>query len=117
MHFVPPIVPLFVLDEVRSTFQRVFDTTKDGQQRKFEKRLREKQPSATCQRPVIEIIAKVDSAVRLLDAERADTVRRTANTILQQAQPTTPNVTKEQQESLKTPKEDIMVLPADKGRT
>ena len=40
------------------------------------------------------------------------------NTILQQAQPPTPNIMKEQQEALKSLKEDnsIMVLPADKGR-
>ena len=44
--------------------------------------------------------------------------RRSVNTILEQAQPPTPNITKEQQEALKSPKEDnsIMVLPADKGR-
>ena len=64
------------------------------------------------------IIAKIESAVRPLDAERADTIRRSINTMLQQAQPSTPNITKEQQEALKSLKEDnsIMVLPADKGR-
>ena len=68
--------------------------------------------------PATESIAKIESAVRLLDAERADTVRRSVNTILQQAQPPTPNITKEQQEALKSLKEDnsIMVIPADKGR-
>ena len=68
--------------------------------------------------PATEIIAKIESAVRPLDAERADTVRRSVNTILQQAKPPTPNITKEQQEALKSLKEDnsIMVLPADKGR-
>ena len=42
----------------------------------------------------------------------------TVNTILQQAQPPTPNTTKEQQEALKSLKEDnsIMVFLADKGR-
>ena len=68
--------------------------------------------------PATEIIAKIESAVRPLDTERADTVRRSVNTILQQAQLPTPNITKEQQEAFKSLKEDnsIMVLPADKGR-
>jgi len=68
--------------------------------------------------PATKIIAKIESAVRPLDAERADTVRRSVNTILQQAQLPTPSITKEQQEALKSLKEDnsIMVLPADKGR-
>ena len=35
--------------------------------------------------PATEIIAKVESAVRPLDAERADTVRRGVNPILKQA--------------------------------
>ena len=36
-----------VLDKIRSNTQRVFNTTKDRQQRKFEKLLREKQASAS----------------------------------------------------------------------
>jgi len=36
-----------VLDKVKSTTQRVFNTTKDRQQRKFEKLLREKQSSVS----------------------------------------------------------------------
>ena len=65
-----------------------------------------------------EIIAKVESAVRQLDAERADTVRRAVNTILQQAEPPKPNIKKEQQDALKSLKQgkSIMVLLADKGR-
>ena len=68
--------------------------------------------------PATEIIAKVESAVRQLDTERADTVRRAVNAILQQAEPPKPNVTKEQQDALKSLKEDksIMIRPADKGR-
>ena len=68
--------------------------------------------------PATEIIAKVESTVRQLDAEQADTVRRAVNTILQQAEPPKPNITKEQQDALKSLKQDksIMVLPADKGR-
>ena len=51
-------------------------------------------------------------------AERADTVRRAVNTILQQAEPPKPNITKEERAALKSLKEDntIMILPADKGR-
>ena len=51
------------------------------------------------------------------DAERADTVRRAVNTILQQAEPPKPNVTKEERDALKSLKEDntSMTLPADKG--
>ena len=68
--------------------------------------------------PVTEIIAKVESAVRQLDTEQADTVRRAVNTILQQAEPPKPNIRKEKQDALKSLKEDksIMVLLVDKGR-
>ena len=40
--------------------------------------------------PATEIIAKVEAAVRPLDAEQADTVRRAVNGILQQAEPPKP---------------------------
>ena len=68
--------------------------------------------------PATEIITKVESAVRSLDAEPADTVRRAVNTILQQVEPPKPNITKEERDALKSLKEDntIMILPADKGR-
>ena len=68
--------------------------------------------------PATEIIAKVETAVRQLDAEQGDTVRRAVNGILQQAEPPEPNITKEMRDALKSLKEDesIMVLPADKGR-
>ena len=68
--------------------------------------------------PATEIIAKVQAAVRQLDAEQADTVRRAVNGILQQAEPPEPNITKEMRDALKSLKEDeyIMILPADKGR-
>ena len=68
--------------------------------------------------PATDIIAKVEVAVRQLDAEQADTVRRAVNGILQQAEPPEPNITKEMRDALKSLKEDesIMVLPADKGR-
>ena len=146
-----------VLDKIRSNTQRVFNTTKHRQQRKFEKLLRQEQVSVSrptpsfvdksnwvvnlssrslneaevsllkkglnfavtpADIPATEIIAKVESAVRQLDAERADTVRRAINAILQQAEPPKPNITKKQQDALKSLKEDksIMILPADKGR-
>ena len=68
--------------------------------------------------PATEIIAKVEEAVRQLDAEQADTVRRAVNGILQQAEPPEPNITKEMRDALKSLKQDdsIMFLPADKGR-
>ena len=68
--------------------------------------------------PATEIIAKVEAAVRQLDAEQADTDRRAVNGILQQAEPPEPNITKEMHDALKSLKEEesIMVLPADKGR-
>ena len=68
--------------------------------------------------PATEIIAKVEEAVRQLDAEQADTVRRAVNGILQQAEPPEPNITKEMRDALKNLKEDesIMVLPTNKGR-
>ena len=49
-----------------------------------------------------EIIAKVESAVRSLDLERADTVRRAVNTILQQAEPPKPNITKKERDALRS---------------
>ena len=57
-------------------------------------------------------------SVRTLDSEQADTVRRSVNNILQQAEPPKPSITKEMQEALKNLKQDdsIMILPADKGR-
>ena len=63
--------------------------------------------------PATEIVTKVESAVRQLDVERVDTVRRAVNTILQQAEPPKPKLMKEQQGALKSLKEDksIMVLP------
>ena len=65
--------------------------------------------------PATEIIAKVEAAVRQLDTEQADTVRRALNGILQQAEPPEPNITKEMRDALKSLKEDqsIMVLPAE----
>ena len=66
--------------------------------------------------PDTEIIAKVETAVRQLDAEQADTVRRAVNGILQQAELPEPNITKEMRDALKSRKEDqsIMVLPAER---
>ena len=65
--------------------------------------------------PDTEIIAKVETAVRQLDAEQADTVRRAVNGILQRAELPEPNITKEMRDALKSLKEDqsIMVLPAE----
>ena len=65
-----------------------------------------------------EIVTKVESATRTLHSEQADTIRRTVNNILQQAEPPKPNITKEMQEALKNLKQDDtnMILPADKGR-
>ena len=67
--------------------------------------------------PATETIAKVEAAVRQLDAEQADTVRRAVNGILQQAEPPEPNITKEMRDAFKSLKknESIMVLAADKG--
>jgi len=63
--------------------------------------------------PATEIIAKVESAVRSLETERADTVRRAVNTILQQAEPPKPNITKEERDALKGLKVDnTIMIPA-----
>ena len=51
--------------------------------------------------PATEIIAKVERAVRQLDAEQPDNVRRAANGILQQAEAPEPNITKEMRNALK----------------
>ena len=52
--------------------------------------------------------------------ERADTVRRAVNTVLQQAAPPKPNIVSKQQDALKSLKEDnsimIMVFPGNRGR-
>ena len=65
-----------------------------------------------------ELVAKVESAIRTLDSEQANTVRRSAHNILQLAEPSKPNITKEMQEALKNLKQEdsITILPADKGR-
>ena len=69
--------------------------------------------------PITDIIAKVEAAIKQLNAEQADAVRRAVNGILQRAEPPEPNITKEMWDALKGLKEDdsIMVLPVDKGRT
>ena len=51
--------------------------------------------------PATEIIAKVEAAVRQLDAEQADTFRTAVNAILQQGEPLEPNITKEMRDALK----------------
>ncbi|KAL9973358.1 hypothetical protein ACROYT_G019801 [Oculina patagonica] len=68
--------------------------------------------------PAKEIITSVESAVRQLNTEQADLVKGAVNSILQQAEPPEPNITKEMRDGLKSLKEDdsIMILPADKGR-
>ena len=64
-----------------------------------------------------EIIAKVETTIRPLDTEQADTVRRTVNNVLQKAVPPKPNITAEMRNALKSLKKDhsIMILPADQG--
>ena len=64
-----------------------------------------------------EIIAKVETAIRPLDAEQADTVRRTVNNVLQKAVLPKPNITTEMRNALKSLKQNnsIMIPPADKG--
>ena len=65
------------------------------------------------------IPAKVESAIRPLDKEQADSVRRTVNNLLQKLKPPKPNITKDMNQALKNVKEDktiIMVLAADKSR-
>ena len=59
----------------------------------------------------------MESVIRQLDTEQTYSVRRTANNLLQKAQPPKPNITKVMKQALKSLKEDhtIMVLPADKG--
>ena len=37
--------------------------------------------------PATEIVAKVETAIRTLDSEQADTIRRTVNSVLQKAEP------------------------------
>ncbi|KAL9989418.1 hypothetical protein ACROYT_G003965 [Oculina patagonica] len=114
-----------VLEQIKINTQRVFITSKDRQKQKtlndaeialLQEGLNFAVTPANA--PAKEIIASVESAIRQLNAEQADTVRRTVNSILQQAEPPEPNITEEMRDALKSLKEDesIMVLPADKGR-
>ena len=67
--------------------------------------------------PAIEIVTKVEPAIRALDSKQADTVRRTVNGILQQAKPPKPNITKDMQKAFKNLKQHdtITILPAEKA--
>ena len=148
-----------ILEKIKVNTQRVFNATKDRQQRKFLKLVQEKQASVSphinptprvdknkwvinlssrpltdaevsllekglnfavtpTTIPATEIVAKVETAIRTLDSEQADTIRRTVNSVLQRAEPPKPNITKEMHEALNNLKQDdsIMILPADKGR-
>ena len=51
----------------------------------------------------------------MLDSEQADTVRQTVSSILWQAKPPKPNITKDMREALKNLKQDdtITILPVD----
>ena len=64
-----------------------------------------------------EITAKVETTIRPLDTEQADTVRRTVNNVLQKDVPPKPNITAEMRNALKSLKKDhsIMILLADQG--
>ena len=66
---------------------------------------------------LIRLLHFPQNAIRPLDAEQANTVRRTVNNILQKAQPPKPNITEEMRNALKSLKEvnSIMIIPADKG--
>ncbi|XP_078377337.1 uncharacterized protein LOC144660252 [Oculina patagonica] len=118
-----------ILEQIKINTQRVFYSTKDRQKQKFEKLSLSDAEIALLRKglnfaitptniPAKEIIASVESAVRQLNTEQADLVRRAVNNILQQAEPPEPNITKEMRDGLKSLKEDdsIMILPADKGR-
>ena len=117
-----------ILEKIRVNTQRVFNATKDRQQRKFLKLVQEKQASVSPRVkltsqvdkskwvinlssrplndaevsllekglnfavtpttiPATEIVAKVETAIRTLDSEQADTIRRTVNSVLQKAEP------------------------------
>lgn len=64
------------------------------------------------------MVAKVESTIRPFYTEKANSVGRTINNLLQKAQPAKANKTKDMKQALKSWKEDdtIIVLPADKGR-
>lgn len=68
--------------------------------------------------PATEIIAKVESCVRTLDAETVATVRKDVNAILTAAEPPKSNITSGMRKALKSLKDDssVTILPADKGR-
>ena len=132
-----------ILEKIRVNTQRVFNATKDRQQRKFLKLVQEKQASVSphvnltpqvdknkwvinlssrplndaevsllekglnfavtpTTIPATEIVAKVETAIRTLDSEQADTIRRTVNSVLPKAEPPKPNITKEMHEALKS---------------
>ncbi|XP_071500039.1 uncharacterized protein [Diadema antillarum] len=68
--------------------------------------------------PAVEIVSRVESTIRTLDAESKESIRKDISTVLQQAKPPKPNITGEMHRALETLKKDrdIIVLPADKGR-
>ena len=132
-----------LLEKIRVNTQRVFNATKDRQQRKFLKLVQDTRTPYVDQTPQIdknkrvinlssrslsdaevsllhkelnfavtptnipatEIVAKVELAIRTLDYEQADTVRRSVNSVLQQAKPPKPNITKEMQDARKNLKQ------------
>ena len=68
--------------------------------------------------PATEIVANVETALKRLDPEAADLVRREVNSTLRKARPPAGNITREQRAALRSLREDrsITILPADKGR-
>ncbi|XP_072165864.1 uncharacterized protein [Diadema setosum] len=67
--------------------------------------------------PAVEIVSRVESTIRTLDAESKESIRKDISTVLQQAKPPKPNITGEMHRALEALKKDrdIIVLPADKG--
>ncbi|XP_057290838.1 uncharacterized protein LOC130613523 [Hydractinia symbiolongicarpus] len=69
--------------------------------------------------PKKEIVAKVEEAIKDLPKEEADTVRSKVSLTLQKSKTPKDNLQKSERLSLKNLKKDkdIIILPADKGRT
>ncbi|KAJ4437924.1 hypothetical protein ANN_13863 [Periplaneta americana] len=67
--------------------------------------------------PFEDIIANVESGIRGVSMDKAEEIRRETARILQRAQPSKSNLTRDESRAIKSlnEKEDILILAADKG--
>ena len=68
--------------------------------------------------PTIDLVAKIETTLTGMAAEKADTIRADLRSIIRKTKPPERNITRKQSRSLKSlqQNENIIILPADKGR-